>query len=186
MCRRISACWRKPQQQQMLEQIRRDVLLEAANAAGRARLGRALTAIIPHLQRFRLSERAERGDPRARRHRRNGSDAAGGIEAAMAQLSPALGIEPEDTLEAVEAAIIGRSASAVAATGLRRQRSARQERPDDKRRPTACRTPQRRRGSTRLQRLSASIFHRQDGASAQTCHHQGDRQKASRAWRSVF
>src|SRR3954463_4242397 len=92
------------QQQQLLEQVRRDVLLKAANAP-ESDLGRALAAIIPICSDFSfqlaLNEAIRKRGPITR-----WLEAAGGIDAAMAELSAALGIKPTDTLEAVEAAII--------------------------------------------------------------------------------
>ena len=104
MWRRISACWRKPQQQQMLEQIRRDVLLEAATAPESA-LGRALAAIIPlaAISRSRHALREairERGAIAAMDRRRRVAS-----KRRWRSCRPALGIEPDDTLEAVEADI---------------------------------------------------------------------------------
>lgn len=92
------------QQQQLLEQIRREVLLKAASAP-ESGTGRALTAIIPICSDFvfqnALSEAIRERGPITR-----WLEAAGGIENAMAQLSLALGIAPTDKLEDVEAAII--------------------------------------------------------------------------------
>ena len=92
------------QQQQLLEQIRREVLLKAANAAD-SDTGRALTAIIPICSDF-VFQNALNEAIRKRGAISQWLDAAGGIEPAMAQLSLALGIEPDDTLEAVETAIV--------------------------------------------------------------------------------
>jgi ATP-dependent helicase/nuclease subunit A len=92
------------QQQQLLEQIRRDVLLNAANAA-ESKAGRALSAIIASCSDFAfqlaLNEAIIKRGGIAR-----WLEAAGGIDGAMAQLSPSLGVKPDDTLEAVEAAIV--------------------------------------------------------------------------------
>ncbi|MEA2984984.1 MAG: ATP-dependent helicase/nuclease subunit, partial [Alphaproteobacteria bacterium] len=93
------------QQQQLLEQIRREGLLKAANAAD-SETGRALTAIIPICSDFAF-QNALNEAIRKRGAISQWLDAAGGIEPAMAQLSLALGIKPDDTLEAVEAAITG-------------------------------------------------------------------------------
>jgi ATP-dependent helicase/nuclease subunit A len=92
------------QQQQLLEQIRREVLMQAANAPD-SDIGRALTAIIPICSDFSfqlaLDEAIRKRGPIMR-----WLDAAGGIDNAMAELAGALGIEAPDTLEAVEAAIV--------------------------------------------------------------------------------
>jgi ATP-dependent helicase/nuclease subunit A len=92
------------QQQQLLEQIRREVLLKAANAPD-GDLGRALAAIIPICSDFSfqlaLTEAIRKRDPIMR-----WLESAGGIDGAMAELSVALGIGPTDTLDAVESAII--------------------------------------------------------------------------------
>jgi ATP-dependent helicase/nuclease subunit A len=92
------------QQQQLLEQIRRDVLLKAANAE-ESEGGQALAAIIARASDFQFQIALNEAI------RRRGEilpwlDASGGIDAAMAQLSVSLGVEPNDTLEAVEAAIV--------------------------------------------------------------------------------
>ena len=92
------------QQQQLLEQIRREGLLKAANAAD-SETGRALTAIIPICSDF-VFQNALNETIRKRGVISQWLDAAGGIEPAMAQLSLALGIKPEDTLAAVETAIV--------------------------------------------------------------------------------
>jgi ATP-dependent helicase/nuclease subunit A len=92
------------QQQQLLEQIRREVLLKAANAP-ESELGRALTAIIPICSDFSfqlaLNEAIRKRGPITR-----WLEAAGGMDQAMAELALALGIAPADTVEAVEAEII--------------------------------------------------------------------------------
>ncbi len=92
------------QQQQLLEQLRRDVLLKAANAP-ESDLGRALTAIIPICSDFSfqlaLNEAIRKRGPIMR-----WLASAGGIDGAMVELSRALGIAPADTLEAVETDII--------------------------------------------------------------------------------
>jgi ATP-dependent helicase/nuclease subunit A len=92
------------QQQQLLEQVRRDVLLKAANAP-ESDLGRALAAIIPICSDFSFQQALTEAI------RKRGSimrwlESAGGIDSAMAELSVALGIKPTDRLEAVEAAIL--------------------------------------------------------------------------------
>ncbi len=89
------------EQTQMLEQIRRDVLLEAANQPQSA-LGRALTAIIPVAtdQAFQdaLDEAIQERDRLAA-----WLDHADGGDGAGAELSRALAIDPADTIERVEA-----------------------------------------------------------------------------------
>jgi ATP-dependent helicase/nuclease subunit A len=92
------------EQSQLLESIRRDVLLEAARQAT-SRVGRALGAIIPQVNDFAfeiaLNEMIhERGTIAA------WLGDAGGLDAAHAQLSAALGIKPGDTLEDVENEIV--------------------------------------------------------------------------------
>ncbi len=92
------------QQKQMLERIRRDVLLEAANNPS-GPIGQALAAIIPVVSDFGfqegLNEAIAKREPIA-----EWLDHAGGLDPAMAGLSAALGIAPGDTLDAVEAEIL--------------------------------------------------------------------------------
>jgi len=92
------------EQRQMLEQIRRNVLLTAANNP-ESEAGRALAAIIPIVgdQTFQdtLNETIQKRDRIAA-----WLDDAGGLDAAVAQLSAALGIKPSDTLQQVEADIL--------------------------------------------------------------------------------
>jgi ATP-dependent helicase/nuclease subunit A len=88
------------QQKQMLEEIRMSVLLAAA-AKPDSPTGRALATVIPLVSdwSFQLAL------PEAiREHRRvtDWLDHAGSVENAMAELSHALGIRPEDTIENVE------------------------------------------------------------------------------------
>src|SRR6187401_570339 len=84
------------QQQQLLEQVRREVLLKAANAP-ESDLGRALAAIIPICSDFSfqlaLNEAIRKRGPIMR-----WLQSPGGIDAAMAELSAAIGIKPSDTL----------------------------------------------------------------------------------------
>jgi ATP-dependent helicase/nuclease subunit A len=88
------------QQKQMLEEIRMAVLLDAAakpDSAG----GRALAAIITLASDWSF----QLAIPEAiRAHRRvtDWLDRAGSIENAMAELSQALGIRPDETIESVE------------------------------------------------------------------------------------
>jgi ATP-dependent helicase/nuclease subunit A len=92
------------EQRRLLEQIRRNVLLLAANDA-ESEAGRALAAVIAFVsdQAFHdaLAESIQKRDRIA-----VWLDAAGGLKAARAQLSAALGVGPKDTLEAVEADIL--------------------------------------------------------------------------------
>lgn len=92
------------EQQQLLEQLRRTMLFEASNNPD-SPTGRALTAIIPAASDFGFQE----GLLEAIRERERliaWAGHAGGIEQAAAQLSAALGIDPADTLKAVEAEIL--------------------------------------------------------------------------------
>ncbi len=92
------------QQEQLLEQIRRDVLLKAANEPEGAS-GRELTAIIPLCSDF-VFQNALRDAIRKGCAIVPWIDAARGIDNAMAELSQALGIDPADTLETVETEIM--------------------------------------------------------------------------------
>jgi ATP-dependent helicase/nuclease subunit A len=92
------------QQQQLLEQIRREVLLKAANAS-ESDVGRALTAIIPICSDFVFQNVLTEAIRKAGAIRQ-WLESAGGIDKAMAELSHVLGIDPADTLEGVESAII--------------------------------------------------------------------------------
>jgi ATP-dependent helicase/nuclease subunit A len=92
------------EQKQLLEQLRRAVLFEASGNPGSA-TGQALTAIIPAASDYGFQE----GLLEAIRERDRllaWVEHAGGLEQAAAQLSVALGIEPDDTLEAVETDIV--------------------------------------------------------------------------------
>ena len=143
------------EQQQLLEQLRRTMLFEASSNPDSA-TGRALTAIIPAASDFAFQE----GLLEAIRERERllaWVDHAGGIEQAAAQLSAALGIKPDDTLEAVEAEIVDGphlpSSGWMSAAGVCRSGSI--QRPATK--PSACRTPSPRpaaRASKRILRFS--------------------------------
>jgi ATP-dependent helicase/nuclease subunit A len=88
------------QQRQMLEDIRMDVLL-AASAKPESAEGRALTTIITLATDFAF----QLALPEAIREHRwvtEWLDRAGGVEGAMAELSQALDIRPEETIESVE------------------------------------------------------------------------------------
>ncbi|HZS65391.1 MAG TPA: double-strand break repair helicase AddA [Xanthobacteraceae bacterium] len=92
------------EQRQMLEQLRRGILLEAASDPASA-TGRALGAIVgfasDHAFHAALSETIrERGRIAA------WLEDAGSIDRVNDQLSQALGLKPEETLEAVEAEIL--------------------------------------------------------------------------------
>src|SRR3954469_22182757 len=91
------------QQQQLLEQIRREVLLKAAGAA-ESGIGKALAAIIPLCSDFAFQNALN--EAIRKRGKITQWLQAGGVDAAMAQLSLALGIRPDATLEQVEAAIV--------------------------------------------------------------------------------
>ena len=82
---------------ELLDQLRLDVLLEAAAKPDSA-LGRALGDRDRVGGRPDLSRRDRRGDPQARRARRAGSTRAGGVAAAIAELSRALGVAPDETV----------------------------------------------------------------------------------------
>ena len=92
------------EQKQLLEQLRRTTLFEASSNPD-SPTGRALAAIIPAASDWGFQE----GLLEAIRERERllawvGN--AGGMEVAAAQLSVALGIRPDDTLEAVESEIL--------------------------------------------------------------------------------
>jgi len=92
------------QQKQMLESIRMDVLLAAAAQPDSA-AGRALATVIPLASDFSF----QLALPEAiREHDRVTAwlDHAGGIDNAMGELSQALGIDPADTIEQVDADIV--------------------------------------------------------------------------------
>ena len=92
------------EQKQLLEALRREVLFEAANNPNDAP-GRALAAIIPAASDMGF----ELGLNEAIRERDQlvaWLEHAGGMAQAAAQLSEALGIDPGDTLERVEAEIL--------------------------------------------------------------------------------
>ena len=110
------------QQQQLLEQIRRDVLLKAANAPDSA-IGRALTAIIPLCSDF-VFQNALSEAIRKRGAIMQWLDAAGGIDSAMAQLSRRARHRAGRHAGGGRGRDHRRSASAVAATGHRRPRFA--------------------------------------------------------------
>ena len=151
------------QQQQLLEQIRRDVLLQAANAP-ESDVGQALSAIIGLCSDFQFHTALAEAI-RRRGEIRPWLDAAAGMDAAMAQLSESLGVKPDDTLEGVEREIIdgphfpsNEWASAAEICGA----SSSSDRDQAKRLRTAV-------GLTGTPRLSAylEVFFRQDGKERQ-------------------
>jgi ATP-dependent helicase/nuclease subunit A len=92
------------EQQQMLEDIRRQVLLRASNEPDSA-AGRALATVIPMANDLAIQDAlAEALRERARIMA--WLDAAGGLASARAQLSAALGVTEDDTLAAVETEIV--------------------------------------------------------------------------------
>ena len=92
------------EQRQLLEQLRRAVLFEASGNPD-SDAGRALAALIPVVSDFGFQEGLDQAI-QERERLLTWLDDAGGLTAAAAQLSEALGIEPGDTLEVVEAAIV--------------------------------------------------------------------------------
>ena len=136
-----------------------DVLLEAAGKPDSAARPRARDSVIPAAADLTFQRRAGRGDPRARRASRAGSTRAGGIDAGdRRSCRQALGIEPDDTLEAVEARDRRRPASAVARMGIRRRRSARPARRTTRTRARACRSARSASGADAHRHLSLDIF----------------------------
>jgi ATP-dependent helicase/nuclease subunit A len=93
------------EQQQLFEQLRREVLLKAANAPG-SPIGRALATIIPLCSDFAFQNALNEAIRGKGGEIKQWLQAAGGMDAAMAQLSQALGIRPDESLEDVEAAIV--------------------------------------------------------------------------------
>jgi ATP-dependent helicase/nuclease subunit A len=93
------------EQSQILEQIRRDVLLEAARQPD-SRVGRALAALIPLASDFGFQTALDEAI-RERAAITASIEQAGGLDAAMAQLTAALDIVANDTVERVEAEIVG-------------------------------------------------------------------------------
>jgi ATP-dependent helicase/nuclease subunit A len=92
------------EQRQLLEQIRRAVLFEASNDPG-SRMGQALTAIISAVSDYTFQEGLD--EAIRERDRVQGWLAdAGGLDEAAAQLSRRLGIEPQETLEGIEAEMV--------------------------------------------------------------------------------
>jgi ATP-dependent helicase/nuclease subunit A len=92
------------EQSQILEQIRRDVLLEAARQPD-SRVGLALAALIPLASDFGFQTALDEAI-RERAAIAASIDQAGGLDRAMAQLTAALGIAADDTIERVEAEIV--------------------------------------------------------------------------------
>jgi ATP-dependent helicase/nuclease subunit A len=92
------------QQTQLLEDIRRDVLLDAARQPHSA-VGRALEAIIPVASDF-VFQIALNEAIRERTAISDWIDQAGDLDAAAAQLSAAVGIKITDTLASVETEIV--------------------------------------------------------------------------------
>jgi ATP-dependent helicase/nuclease subunit A len=91
------------EQRKMLEDIRRQVLLEAANAH-ESTVGRALATVIPMASDFAIQDALSEA-LRERSRIASWFAAAGGLDGARAQLSDLLGIKPEDSLADVEAEI---------------------------------------------------------------------------------
>jgi ATP-dependent helicase/nuclease subunit A len=92
------------EQSQMLEDIRRGVLLEAAQQPDSA-VGRALATIIPMVSDFAF-QNALNESIRERAAIKAWLDQAGSLEAAHATLSASLGLNTDDTIDSVEAEIV--------------------------------------------------------------------------------
>jgi ATP-dependent helicase/nuclease subunit A len=92
------------QRSQLLEDIRRQVLLDASQQP-ESSIGRALAAIIPAASDMQF-QTALGEAIRERNEIKEWLDDAGGLEPAAAQLSSALGLKPGDTIESVERAIV--------------------------------------------------------------------------------
>ncbi len=92
------------EQRQLLEQIRRSVLFEASNNAD-STTGQALTAIISAVSDFVFQEGLNEAIQEREPVQAWLSD-AGGLDEAAAQLSRRLGIEPGETLNAIETEIV--------------------------------------------------------------------------------
>lgn len=92
------------EQQQLLEDIRRDVLLEAAREPD-GRLGRALATVIALASdmQFQIALLEAIGE---RSVITTWIEQAGGLDAALAQLSAELGVGPNDTIASIEAEIV--------------------------------------------------------------------------------
>ena len=112
------------EQRQMLEDIRRQVLLEAANKP-ESIAGRALTMILPAASDFVIQDALNEA-LRERDRIVAWLDHAGGLDQAHAQLSAMLGVQAGDTLEQVEVDIMSSphlpasewaSVAAICATG---------------------------------------------------------------------
>jgi ATP-dependent helicase/nuclease subunit A len=152
------------EQQQLLEQLRRAMLFEASNNPD-SPTGRALTAIIPAASDFGFQE----GLLEAIRERERliaWLEHAGGVEQAAAQLSAALGIDPDDTLEAVETEILDGphlpSSGWMAVENICRTGSA-----NDKRQATRLQTAIAATGRTRMDAY-LGIFHTDKGELRET------------------
>jgi ATP-dependent helicase/nuclease subunit A len=92
------------QQSQLLEEIRREVLLDASQQPD-GPAGRALGAIIPAASDYAF-QIALNEAIRERNKIKVWLDHAGGLDAAAAQLSSALGLNPNDSIEGVEKDIV--------------------------------------------------------------------------------
>ncbi len=91
----------------MLEQISLDVMLKAAGAPN-SPLGRALDQAVLAAADVTFRDMV-REVIRAREKLMNWIEAAGGVPQAMAQLSQALGVKPDETVQQTDAAIFGQS-----------------------------------------------------------------------------
>jgi ATP-dependent helicase/nuclease subunit A len=152
------------EQQQLLEQLRRTMLFDASNDPD-SPAGRALTAIIPAASDFGFQE----GLLEAIRERERliaWVDHAGGIAQVAVELAAALGIDPDDTLEAVEAEILDGphlpSSGWMAVEGVCRTGSA-----NDKRQATRLQTAIAAIGRTRIETY-LEIFYTGDGELRET------------------
>ena len=93
------------EQSQMLEDIRRAVLLEAAQQPDSA-VGQALATIIPMVSDFAF-QNALNESIRERTAIKTWLDQAGSLDAARAALSASLGLKASDTIDSIEAESVG-------------------------------------------------------------------------------
>ena len=167
----LSRCSTRPQQNQILEDIRRDVLLEAARQPDSA-VGRALDRPSFRIASdFTFQICAERGDPRAQRDRglgrarrrpRRGDGAAFGARSASSRTRRSPGSRAADRR---------RPALAVIAQWASRRRDLRAELED---RPGPGRALDRSAGTLQARRGSTaylSVFFYRQGRAAQTGRH---------------
>ena len=99
MSRRASRCWTtRTQSRADRPRCASSVLLEAAAQPDSA-LGRALATAITVAADQTFAEVIGEAIAQARRARRRGSTRAGGVDAAIAELSRALGVAPDETIE---------------------------------------------------------------------------------------